>query len=419
MPQQHIPPVEPACAKTATAQAPGPPFDDTNRSSTGGTLRVSQRLSSEGRSVDEVMMRSNLTVGAGLNELDSIQQELVDINRREDEPSSPPGSPPPLPSSIATPSYAGQKIKDKQSMPANDFTGAALVLLLGVIMRSVLILPSAEIAVSIPTWLLLVTGLVTTVLILIGIDDAKEVWKELLERPSSGLRIPLTDTSLDLSTMNKFANSAQVREKGLKILQYVLRGASYTCFFSKTVSATLKSLSKTTSVARRFFKFGRWIKHFEDLSEAREQKSGVLKLALYLRIAANFGADWAEDVCSLERVGFLKSGTLSTNFLLFAEYCQLVLALVEIAVTTVRVRKESHVYQLAKNASVAKVGLVAQRRKLALVRMELIKFVSDIGKALFDCELYFAHEGVFIGCAFFSAILSTHKNMVKVIKSSK
>ena len=42
-------------------------------------------------------------------------------------------------------------------------------------------------------------------------------------------------------------------------------------------------------------------------------------------IAANFGADWAEDVCSLERVGILHSlklGTLSHEFLLFAEYCQ-------------------------------------------------------------------------------------------------
>ena len=417
MSQQHTPLAEPPSTNTAAVQAPGPPIDD--RCSTGGTLRVSQRLSSEGRSVDEVMMRSNLTVGAGLNELENIQQELVDINRSEDEPSSPPGTPPPFPSSSAVPSCADHKVKEKQSLPATDFTGAALVLLLGLIVRSVLIPPSAEIALSIPTWLLLVTGLATTALILLGIDNVKEVLKELYERPSSGLRIPLTDTSLDLSTMNKFANSAQVREKGLKILQYVLRGASYTGYLPKETSSTLKSLSKTTSIARRFFKFCRWIKHFEDLSEAREQKSAVLTLALYLRIVANFGADWAEDICSLERMGFLKSGTLSTEFLLFAEYCQLVLALVEIAFTAVRARKESQVYHLAKNASASKSGLVAQRRKLALVRLELIKFVSDIGKALFDCELYFAHEGVFIGCAFFSALLSTHKNMLKVIKSSK
>ena len=54
--------------------------------------------------------------------------------------------------------------------------------------------------------------------------------------------------------------------------------------------------------------------------------------------------------------------------------------------------------------------------KLECFRLELVKFVSDIGKAIYDCELSFAHEGVFIGCALFSALLSTHKNMVKVLK---
>ena len=68
---------------------------------------------------------------------------------------------------------------------------------------------------------------------------------------------------------------------------------------------------------------------------------------LYLRVAFNFGADWAEDVCSLERVGLLPKGTLSAEFMLFAEYCQLALALVEILVTGVRARKEAEVTVLA------------------------------------------------------------------------
>merc|ERR1711924_448629 len=97
--------------------------------------------------------------------------------------------------------------------------------------------------------------------------------------------------------------------------------------------------SKTTSIARRFFKFCRWVKHFEDVAEAKETKDGMMRCLLYLRIAANFGADWAEDVCSLERIGLLPKGTLSIEFMLFAEYCQLVLALVEVFVTSVRARK--------------------------------------------------------------------------------
>ena len=57
-----------------------------------------------------------------------------------------------------------------------------------------------------------------------------------------------------------------------------------------------------------------------------------------------------------------------------------------------------------------------QKRKLGVVRLELVKFCSDVGKALYDCELPFAHEGVFIGCSLFSGVLSTHKNIFKIYK---
>ena len=181
-------------------------------------------------------------------------------------------------------------------------------------------------------------------------------------------------------------------------------------------SKHLKDLSKQTSIARRFFKFFRWIKHFEDIAEANEQKSGLMRALLYFRIAANFGADWAEDLCSLERIGLVPKGTLSVEFMLFAEYCQLALALVEVGVTGVRARKEAEVTARAGAGGATEGKLVKQQRKLALVRLELAKFVSDIGKALYDCELPFSHEGVFIGCSLFSALVSTHKNMVKVLK---
>eukprot|EP00966_Prymnesium_polylepis_P318833 7363622-Prymnesium_polylepis.1 len=201
------------------------------------------------------------------------------------------------------------------------------------------------------------------------------------------LCVPITDASFDIDTANKFANSCQVREKGLKILQYVLRLGAYTDVVP-AASKALKGLSKTTSIARRFFKFCRWVKHFEDLAEAKDEKDFVMRVQLFIRVAANFGAgaraaalprrgpfaretartdtatrsldlsapppharlrralvtprcaDWAEDVCSLERIGILPKGTLSVEFMLFAEYCQLVLALVEVSVTSAKLRKE-------------------------------------------------------------------------------
>lgn len=273
-----------------------------------------------------------------------------------------------------------------------------------------------------PHWAAIFISLMLTALVVLGVRAAREMyqlWQAQMLGPGSWARIPLTDAYFGVSFINKLANSTQVREKGLKCVQYVLRGAAYSALFSRALSKDLKTLSKATSIARRFFKFGRWVKHFEDLEEAHEQKDVIMRGLLYFRIAANFGADWAEDVCSLERVGILHSlklGTLSREFLLFAEYCQLALALVEILVTGVRARKERQVVSMAEAGGAEADKMLKQRRKLALVRLELVKFVSDVGKALYDCELYFAHEGIFIGCALFSGVLSTHKNIVKIYK---
>ena len=273
---------------------------------------------------------------------------------------------------------------------------------------------------SAPGWMIILACLSFTATSLLGVGVVKQMVGDVVSgfaTRSFLSNVPLTDAPLDVATVNKFANSCQVREKGLKIMQYVLRGSAYSGLFSKDLSKQLKTLSKTTSIARRFFKFFRCCKHFEDLQEAKEEKSTFLRALLYVRVAANFGADWAEDVCSLERVGLLRAGTLSVEFMLFAEFCQLVLALVEIYVTSARVRDEaSKTAKVEADSSKSDKDVVKQQRKLHLMRLELAKFVSDIGKAIFDCELSFAHEGVFIVCSLFSAIVSTHKNMVKVLK---
>ena len=69
------------------------------------------------------------------------------------------------------------------------------------------------------------------------------------------------------------------------MVQYVLRGVAYSALLSPALSKDLKSLSKATSIARRFFKFGRWVKHFEDLEEAHEQKDLIMRGLLYFRTA--------------------------------------------------------------------------------------------------------------------------------------
>jgi len=269
-----------------------------------------------------------------------------------------------------------------------------------------------------PTWPSILGVLVSVAMISVGVDNVHGIAKDLLlwlaptgPRALSWLHIPLTDAELSVGTINKFANSCQVREKSLKILQYLLKGTAYLKLFDKGTSKQLNDISKVTSIARRYFKFCRWVKHFDDLKEAQTESNSILRVLLYLRVAANLGADWAEDVCSLVRIGFLPKGTLSVEFMLFAEYCQLALALIEIGISNALVRAQQEASDQAAASKAAK-----EQRKLALLRLELVKFISDVGKAIYDCELKFSHEGVFIGCALFSAIISTHKNMVKVLK---
>lgn len=350
-------------------------------------------LNDEKKPTDEVpraMLRRELTVGAGLNQLDDMAEQLVRHRQASIDAEPPAKQAPTLTQGIS-------------------LVEATLVLVVGALGNAILRGPS---------WQHLLAFLVILAALLLGEKNLVPIGRDLVKRSDTVLRrVPLSDVPFSIKTLNLFANSAQVREKGLKILQYVLRGVSYLDL--TPWSKHLKALSKSTSIARRFFKFGRWVKHFEDISEAKSQKSRVMRLFLCVRIAANFGADWAEDACSLERMGFLPAGTLSPEFLLFAEYCQLILALVEVVVTKARERKEKHVYELARSLRADASNLKKLRRKCAMVRLEMVKYVSDLGKAFYDCELAFAHEGLFIGCALFSAGLSTHKNMVKVLNASK
>ena len=378
----------------------------------GGAVLNDRPKRPQRRSFDELLTR-NATFGAGLNELDDIlNDDVVKSIGAQQRGLKERAAPTAAPAAATTPAPA-QTGPVTVTPPASAFAPTHVAV--------VVVAVVAGLAAR-PDWfsgrcVAILSALIATAVLLLGVANVARLRQDW---PRSGAScVPLTDSVLlDFGTANKFANSCQVREKGLKIVQYVLKAGAYSEAFSKDTSKHLKDLSKTTSIARRFFKFCRWIKHFEDLAEAKEQQSVVMRSLLYFRIAANFGADWAEDVCSLERIGMLPKGTLSTEFMLFAEFCQLALALVEIFVTSVRVRKDQEITELAEAAPASATAskLVKQRRKLALVRLELVKFVSDIGKAIYDCELSFAHEGVFIGCSLFSAVVSTHKNMVKVLK---
>lgn len=234
--------------------------------------------------------------------------------------------------------------------------------------------------------------------------------------------MPLCDRELDLCTVNVLLSSAQSREKCLKVLQYCAKLAAYLLALVSTdlglgrgahhLAASwgrrAAGIAKGTSQARRLFKFFRWLKHFEDVKAARSEGSIRVKLLFFFSIMCNLAADISEDICSLERLGFLAAGTLPAWAEINSNRCQLVLVLVEISLALVRWAR------LRRGA--LQDQQLSTRRRLWMAGLELSKFVADLGKAFWDCELSFASEILFILCGLWAAIVSTHKYALRALR---
>lgn len=236
-------------------------------------------------------------------------------------------------------------------------------------------------------------------------------------------RLPLSDHRFDLKTSVALLSSAQSREKCLKIVQYIAKLLAYVLASFASIgdntmrwSAHATELAKSTSQARRFFKLFRWVKHFEDVAPARSEASFAVACLMVLSIFWNLVADLSEDICSLERLGFVTKGTFPVWAELNANRCQLVLASVEIALSLVRFRRFSR----AAAAAAAQDGdsslLQSAWRRRCMAALELSKFCADVGKAFWDCELSFASELLFILCGLWASLVSTHKFALRAIK---
>mmetsp|Transcript_24767 Transcript_24767/g.68004 ORF Transcript_24767/g.68004 Transcript_24767/m.68004 type:complete len:237 (-) Transcript_24767:139-849(-) len=226
------------------------------------------------------------------------------------------------------------------------------------------------------------------------------------------IKLPLSDKCVDLKGANTVLSSAQSREKALKIIQYTAKLAAYVLARASnwaSLGKHFEALAKNLSTARRFFKFMRWMKHFEDIAEARADKNPSFGRLLYLDIACNLAADISEDVTSLEKVGILRKGVLPARTEYYSNWCQLVLAVVEIAVSYVKERR-------AREKSSSPDASVEVQRKHTMAQLEFSKFIADLVKAFWDCELSFASELAFCMSGLWAAIVSTHKYAVRALK---
>eukprot|EP00927_Polykrikos_kofoidii_P049325 TRINITY_DN4339_c0_g1_i1.p1 TRINITY_DN4339_c0_g1~~TRINITY_DN4339_c0_g1_i1.p1 ORF type:complete len:401 (-),score=66.48 TRINITY_DN4339_c0_g1_i1:349-1551(-) len=228
-------------------------------------------------------------------------------------------------------------------------------------------------------------------------------------------RIPLSDHYLSIRAANAVISSAQSREKFLKIFQYIAKLMAYvlTHFIARgpvliSVTKRAEVLAKNLSLARRFFKFFRWLKHFDDMSLARSESNLMFACLLCTSIVCNLVADVAEDICSLERVGVFEKGSLPSSAEYHANVCQLVLAMVEIVVSACKAWR-------LRRRTVDRETLSDQRKRI-MANLEFSKFVTDLGKAFWDCEFSFASELLFCVCGLWAALVSTHKFMLRALR---
>ena len=194
-----------------------------------------RRSREKGKSVDDVLAR-NETYGAGLNQLDTMLQDLPNASPNQKRDAAPKAKA----QTTATPeAIKAVKVAAKAKQQGSNSTDAALGVV-AVSLGASLVLDYAS------GWFVILTFLVTTAVSVLGVDHVKTIYAALAARPTKNepwLAVPLTDTVLDIGSGNKLANSAQVREKGLKILQYILKGSAYSALFSKCAPRSLSQPS--------------------------------------------------------------------------------------------------------------------------------------------------------------------------------
>ena len=179
-------------------------------------------------------------------------------------------------------------------------------------------------------------------------------------------------------------SSAEFREKALKLVQFV---AKFLAAFSH--NATLKSLAKSVSSARRLITFLRWVKYFDDFVAARGMRSTPLRGLQYAEASLNLTIDMMADVITLDKLGLLLGARLPKlgrwTFEEVVNKLDVLLATVGIAASVINLRtalatlrySEEQIEPAADTKAAPKAASGLSKQKIAL-----LKYVSDFIKAV-------------------------------------
>ena len=180
------------------------------------------------------LLTRNATFGAGLNELDDIlNDDVVKSMGAQQRGLKERAAPTSAPAAVTAETGPVTVTPPASAFAPTHVAVVVVAVVAGLAAR--------------PEWfsgrcVAILSVLVATAVLLLGVENVARLRQDW---PRSGAScVPLTDSVLlDFGTANKFANSCQVREKGLKVVQYVLRGMAYSGVFSKVVSKQAKSLN--------------------------------------------------------------------------------------------------------------------------------------------------------------------------------
>ena len=229
---------------------------------------------------------------------------------------------------------------------------------------------------------------------------------------------------------SKAMASTDVREKGLKVVQY---GAKLVHYYLSRIDATdpdakrAKGVATWISTARRCMKLLRWLKYFGNLKDAEQEKVPALSTAMYANVAAGVFADTLQDAITLQKIGVLKKGTLPKGLERKAAWAELFVAVIGIVTSYAKVARA----QVRVTVGVAdlklkkqqdergawKVSATAVKKHAGKVfdgQISLVKSACDTVRSVDDLELVGDLTlGVGLVCGLMSGALSGYQKVLK------
>ena len=227
--------------------------------------------------------------------------------------------------------------------------------------------------------------------------------------------------------------STDVREKGLKVVQYGAKLVHY--HLSRTDAADpnakrAKGVATWLSTARRCMKLLRWLKYFGNLKDAEKERVPVLSTAMYVDVAAGVFADTLQDAITLEKIGVLKKGTLPKGLARTAAWAELIVAVIGIVTSWTKVaraqakvmagmtdlkQKKQHDEREAWKVSATEVKRHAG--KVFDGQISVVKGACDAVRSVDDLELVGDLTlGVGLVCGLMSGALSGYQKVLKACK---